>query len=191
MSPITSSFDTTTMNDDILSSDPKPKKKRRIQRSDQDRLLRWRSVAEQNTYSKKLFESLQHQTLKNGHVTVQSVRQMADRVLATVAKGRTRWSRAILSKVTTKYHKKARSSMKRKMATTKGRVRVPVMMERKVRELGRLVPGCRKFGLEGLVEETADYVAALEMQVKAMAVVVEMFVGDGGGGSGGGLNKMS
>lgn len=38
----------------------------------------------------------------------------------------------------------------------------------KLKFLGHLVPGCTKASMVDLLEETADYVAALELQVRTM-----------------------
>lgn len=55
--------------------------------------------------------------------------------------------------------------------------RLPMEEEEKVedrlRVLSRLVPGGRKLSTPTLLEETADYVAALEVQVKAMRMLVD------------------
>ncbi|KAI6692332.1 hypothetical protein NL676_020042 [Syzygium grande] len=116
------------------------------------------------------------------------VRGIADRVLATAAKGRTRWSRAILASRLRmsrlgKRHKKARAptghAWLRKPPPQRleaGKPRLPAV-ERRVRVLGRLVPGCRGISVSNLLEETSDYIAALEMQVRAMTVLTQLLSG--------------
>lgn len=59
-------------------------------------------------------------------------------------------------------------------------MRLPVL-QRKVKVLGRLVPGCRKVSFPNLLEETTDYIAALEMQVRAMAALAGLITGAGAG----------
>ncbi|XP_062145145.1 transcription factor bHLH149 [Alnus glutinosa] len=150
---------------------------------------RWRSETEQRIYSTKLFEALR-QVRRNssppgkvsgGH----QVREAADRVLAVSAKGRTRWSRAILtSRLGMRLgggnkHKKAKVGK----VTGSSRLKRPAnkrhlpAVQMKARVLSRLVPGCRKVSFPNLLEEASDYIVALEMQVRAMTALTELLTG--------------
>ncbi|GMH11334.1 hypothetical protein Nepgr_013175 [Nepenthes gracilis] len=155
--------------------------------------IRWRSAAEQKTYSSKLVEALRHVRRSSPPDNVSSrgraVREKADKVLAIAAKGRMRWSRAILKKrlkLRLSNHKKAKDRSKLAAAGNSRRknlkIEVPKKkrlrpLQRRVRVLGRLVPGCRKLSLPNLLEEVTDYIAALEMQVRAMATLTELLTG--------------
>ncbi|KAJ4825097.1 hypothetical protein Tsubulata_016809 [Turnera subulata] len=166
---------------------------------------RWRTETEQRSYSVKLLEALRQRSRRSrstgaeaspsamGAEKGREVRETADRVLATAAKGATRWSRAILAnRVRLRVRK-----VKRVKVTGDGRLRrrreeerIPPV-EKKVRVLSRLVPGCRSVSsFDSILEEASDYIAALEMQVKAMAALTEILSannnGGGGGGGGGG-----
>jgi hypothetical protein len=46
-------------------------------------------------------------------------------------------------------------------------------VKERLKKLGRIVPGCRKLPAATLLEETADYVAALELQVRTMRALAE------------------
>ncbi|KAL7082155.1 hypothetical protein ACP275_14G082000 [Erythranthe tilingii] len=157
---------------------------------------RWRTEAEQQIYSSKLVDALCH--LRRPDSSGATVRDAADRVLAVSAKGRTRWSRAIMSRRLSlrlsqikKKHRRAaaRPDSGLKKAAAAGRKKLPPL-QRKVRVLSRLIPGCHKISLPNLLEETTDYIAALEMQVKAMTFLTGLLNGgvvhSGGGGGGGG-----
>ncbi|KAL0744255.1 hypothetical protein Bca4012_085768 [Brassica carinata] len=130
-----------------------------------------------------------------------AVREAADRALAVSARGRTLWSRAILAnriKLKFRKHKRPRQTVTPAMATvvttgasSRGRKRrvsvarlskksVPTV-NRKVRSLGRLVPGCKKESVPVILEEATDYIQALEMQVRAMNSLVELLSGSGSG----------
>ncbi|CAI9769334.1 unnamed protein product [Fraxinus pennsylvanica] len=105
-----------------------------------------------------------------------TVHEVANKVLAVSAKRRTCWSRAILSgqlslrisQINKKHKKTSKMTTcgcrSKKLAVKK---KLPPVQS-KLRVLGRLVPGCRKLALPNLLEETTDYIEALQMQVNAM-----------------------
>lgn len=130
-----------------------------------------------------------------------AVREAADRALAVSARGRTLWSRAILAnRIKLKFRKQKRPRQTVVPAVTtvvttgasssrgrKRRVSVVGMnkkslptVNRKVRSLGRLVPGCKKESVPVILEEATDYIQALEMQVRAMNSLVELLSGYSG-----------
>jgi len=59
-------------------------------------------------------------------------------------------------------------------------------VQRKVKTLARLVPGCRKETLPAILEEATDYIPALEMQARVLREILALFnsVGAGGGSAG-------
>ncbi|PON93158.1 Myc-type, basic helix-loop-helix (bHLH) domain containing protein [Trema orientale] len=187
------------------------KKKKKAQASKHDlnqqagqNHARWKSQAQQQIYSSKLLQALSHVTISTPPTDPpprrgRAVREAADRVLAVAAKGRTRWSRAILTsrlKLKFRKHKKQRvpapapaaatgSSRSRKPRVSVFRLKgknLPAV-QRKVRVLGRLVPGCRKQPLPVILEEATDYIAALEMQVRAMSALADLLSGSTSGAS--------
>ncbi|KAG2245693.1 hypothetical protein Bca52824_085321 [Brassica carinata] len=123
---------------------------------------RWRATAAQKVYSLKLYDALQRS--RRGT----TVRDTADKVLAATARGTTRWSRAIL--VSRHKHAKPASAVR----GGGGRRRKLSVVGYRVRALGGLVPGCRRTALPELLDETADYIAALEMQVRAMTALTKI-----------------
>ncbi|XVF57596.1 hypothetical protein PTKIN_Ptkin06aG0218000 [Pterospermum kingtungense] len=158
------------------------------------RVKRWRTQREHQIYSTKLIEALRRSrrtssSSSSAAVAAKEVRETADRVLAVSAKGTTQWSRAILTSDSlsiTRKHKKAKvianttSLRKRKPGINREKKRKLPVVERKLKVLGRLVPGCRKLSIPNLLEETSDYIAALEMQVRAMTAITEFLAGAGG-----------
>ena len=145
---------------------------------------KWRTPRAQQAYSSKLIQALR--LVRTGgtptcSASAPAVRDAAYRALAFAARGRSRWSRAIL----------ARSRRCRALHCLRAR-RPPPPRPRKRQQqqqqqqggeteewrpgglagrakvLGRLVPGCRSLSLPALLAEVSDYIAALEMQVRAM-----------------------
>ncbi|KAK9724992.1 hypothetical protein RND81_05G113800 [Saponaria officinalis] len=172
----------------------------------------WKSEKTQQIFSSKLMAALRHVRITPPSPSAprrsRAVKEAADTALAVAAKGRTRWSRAILSnKIKLKYfnqtHKRQKvnitgcnrlrsPSTATKMLSLKGKAKELPGVERKVKTLGRLVPGCNKETLPVILEEATDYIPALEMQIRAMrdllsrlSAVSTTVDGDGGGNSGG------
>ncbi|CAH8366701.1 unnamed protein product [Eruca vesicaria subsp. sativa] len=146
----------------------------------------WRSEKQQQIYTTKLARALTITKPSSLPHTVRAVREVADRALAVTARGKTLWSIAILSKsVKLKFrkHKRQRISnpviitgsiRSKKQRATVARVKAKgvASVQRKVRVLSRLVPGCCKETLPVVLEETMDYIAAVEMQIRAMTAVL-------------------
>ncbi|KAA8527355.1 hypothetical protein F0562_034930 [Nyssa sinensis] len=150
----------------------------------------WKSEVQQQVYSSKLLQALRGVRLSSSPSAPRrgrSVREAADRVLAVTAKGRTRWSRAILTnRLKLKFMKNKRQRVTVTGSTRSKKPRLSILrlksknlpaVQRKVRVLGRLVPGCRKEPLPVILEEATDYIAALEMQVRAMTALTELLSG--------------
>ncbi|KAG1371373.1 transcription factor bHLH148 [Cocos nucifera] len=149
---------------------------------------KWRTESEQKLYSSKLLEALRRVRRGAPVETPRSraVRKAADRALAVAARGRTRWSRAILSPRVLKLKSRKRrpagpARPKNPFADAAEKRRSPVL-QRKARVLGRLVPGCRKVSFQTLLEEASDYIAALEMQVRTMSALTEILSSSSGSG---------
>ncbi|EOA29635.1 hypothetical protein CARUB_v10014620mg [Capsella rubella] len=132
---------------------------------------RWRATSSQKVYSLKLYDALMRSRRSA------TVRDTADKVLATTARGATRWSRAILvSRVGTSLRRRQRNTkpaweLAAAVRGSGGRRRKLSAVGNRVRVLGGLVPGCRRTALPELLDETVNYIAALEMQVRAMTAL--------------------
>ncbi|XP_020221474.1 transcription factor bHLH147 [Cajanus cajan] len=149
---------------------------------------KWKSHAQQHLYSTKLHQALRRVNISgDAPRRGKAVREAADRVLAVAARGRTRWSRAILThrlklkfrKPSHKRHKVVGPARPKKPRFGVLRLKAKTLpaVQRKVRFLGRLVPGCRKEPLPVILEEAIDYIPALEMQVRAMAALADLLLG--------------
>ncbi|XP_022744641.1 transcription factor bHLH149-like [Durio zibethinus] len=154
------------------------------------RIKRWRTLREQHIYSSKLIEALCRSRRTSSSAAAKEVHETADRVLAISDKGTTRWSRAILTSrlhagAKLRKHKKAKVTANTRLQKPQinGEKRKLTVVERKLKVLRRLVPGCRKLSFSNLIEETTDYIAALEMQVRAMTAITEHLASALGGGA--------
>ncbi|RWR89082.1 transcription factor bHLH147-like protein [Cinnamomum micranthum f. kanehirae] len=159
---------------------------------------RWRTPAQQRIYGQRLLQALKSARTSSSSQPLapsRAIKEAADSALALTAKGQTRWSRAILSRRwrTRKLLLKAGGKIRRRSSNPKrigrpglglgsgsGSAADPRKGEEekvrgRLRVLSRLVPGCRKLSTPTLLEEAADYVAALEMQVKAMRTLADLF----------------
>ncbi|KAE9618918.1 hypothetical protein Lal_00047596 [Lupinus albus] len=146
-------------------------------------LIPWKSQFHQQIYASNLVQALRRTPPSPA---ARQVRDTADRLLARTAKGTTRWSRAILASQRWNLHmnklkkvKKASNGMMKTRVTGgngKMKRRLPAVKE-KARVLSRLVPGCKKLEFQKLLEETSDYISALEMQVRAMTDLTQLLAG--------------
>ncbi|KAJ1297417.1 hypothetical protein BS78_01G374600 [Paspalum vaginatum] len=170
---------------------------------------KWRTRREHEIYSSKLLEAIRlvragPSSSASAAVPPRSraVREAADRALAVAARGRTHWSRAILA-----------SRRRRLQAARRAPLRAPASpssrhdpaacssppcqgastppLARKAKVLGRLVPGCRKLPFPTLLAETTDYIAALQMQVRAMTALAEALSAVSAASSGAGSSSSS
>ncbi|URE21198.1 hypothetical protein MUK42_25004 [Musa troglodytarum] len=144
---------------------------------------KWRTAAQERIYRRRLLEALRATASGAGP---RAVKEAADSALALTARGQSQWSRAILlgrCRPRRKLLLKAGGKVRRGRRRPRPAAPVPVAAAapapagKKVRDrlrvLGRLVPGCRQLSAPNLLEEAADYVAALEMQVKAMRALAD------------------
>ncbi|XP_074559642.1 transcription factor bHLH148-like [Curcuma longa] len=155
---------------------------------------KWRTEGEQRTYSSKLIAALRRvrsaALSPADRARSRAVREAADRALAVAARGRTRWSRAILLSNKIPSLKRRRVLLRRAtfrpkpiaapVAAERSSSRPPAL-EKKTRILGQLVPGCRKLPLPSLLEEVSDYIAALQMQVRSMSAIAQVLSASGTG----------
>ncbi|KAI3408617.1 Galactinol--sucrose galactosyltransferase [Psidium guajava] len=66
---------------------------------------------------------------------------------------------------------------RKEVRPSRGVTRCSRKIERRVLTLKTLIPDGESMGLEGLFRETAEYILTLEMRVKMMQMVVDMFSG--------------
>ncbi|KAJ0962623.1 hypothetical protein J5N97_027745 [Dioscorea zingiberensis] len=131
--------------------------------------IKWRTGAQERIYNRRLIEALRA-ARGAARPGAHAVKEAADSALALTARGQSRWSRAILT---------SRLRRRKLLVKAVGRIRrrrrspVPSKRDPAAMKVGRVVPGCRSLPAPTLLEEAADYVAALEMQVKAMRALAD------------------
>ncbi|KAJ0236680.1 hypothetical protein HA466_0253850 [Hirschfeldia incana] len=169
--------------------------------SSQSSVQKWRSEKQQQIYSTNIIQSLRELRINastdpsaklSPRGGGRAVRDAAYRSLAVTARGRTLWSRAILSKsvrVKLKFRKQNRlrtsnshptvvsitgtNRLRKKRATVlRLKAKGFTAVQRKVKLLSRLIPGCRKQPLPVVLEETTDYIVAMEMQIRALNAII-------------------
>ncbi|EOA31360.1 hypothetical protein CARUB_v10014533mg [Capsella rubella] len=206
ISPVSNQLIQPTTTTTMSSSSDRSRRKRRkksppssADSSPSTSVEKWRSEKHQQIYSTKLVRALRELRISQQPSSSSSiprggraVREVADRALAVAARGKTLWSRAILSKaVKLKFRKHKRQRISNPTTTTtktlttgsmrSKKQRATVLrlkakglpaVQRKVKVLSRLVPGCRKQTLPVVLEETTDYIAAMEMQIRAMTAIL-------------------
>ncbi|CAJ2654052.1 unnamed protein product [Trifolium pratense] len=200
---------TTTPPNIVTNTDSKRKRtKNRAYKNLQDQLQtthpKWKSQTQQQIYSTKLRQALTRVNTSTTQRRGKAVREAADKALAMTAKGRTRWSRAILTnRLKLKFRKKKKQkqrltasplnrSKKSRINVLRLKGKVVPSVQRKVKFLGGLVPGCKKEPLPVILEEAIDYIPALEMQVRAMSALFNLLsASTSGAGAGAGVGSGS
>ncbi|XP_073000014.1 transcription factor bHLH149-like [Typha latifolia] len=167
----------------MLSSSSSTLQKKPRSTANSQPTTKWRTPGQEQTYNRRLVSALR--AAGEGHAQAPqraaAVKAAADAALALTARGQSRWSRAILlGRRRRKVLLKAGGRIRRRCPARSAQ---PPMVRRgkgeeakvgdRLRALGRLVPGCRKLAAGRLLEEAADYVAALEMQVRAMRALAD------------------
>ncbi|KAF8649512.1 hypothetical protein HU200_064267 [Digitaria exilis] len=142
---------------------------------------KWRSGTQHKIYGRRLLDALR----ATGGGQPRAVKAAADSALALTARGQTRWSRAILLagaacsrrrvlvKAGGKIRRRHRRPQQQQAMASKSKAAGDGKVQERLRVLGRLVPGCRKLTAPDLLEEAADYVAALQMQVNTMRALAD------------------
>lgn len=141
--------------------------------------IKWRTGEQERIYNRRLIEALRATraaTAPGPH----AVKEAADSALAITARGQSRWSRAILTSRLRrrKLLVKAGGRIRRRRRPRPPQKQDPAAVKggrvgERLRALGKLVPGCRRLPAPTLLEEAADYVAALQMQVKTMRALAD------------------
>ncbi|CAH8316709.1 unnamed protein product [Eruca vesicaria subsp. sativa] len=174
------------------------RRKRKKKPPSQSSVQKWRCEKQQQIYSTNIIQSLRELRISaaanpSPRGGGRAIRDAAYRSLAVTARGKTLWSRAILSKaVKVKLNKFRKQNwvrnpnprtgnnrlMKKRATVLRLKAKGFTAVQRKVKLLSRLIPGCRKQPLPVVLEETTDYIVAMEMQIRALNAIISA-VGSG------------
>ncbi|CAL9080632.1 unnamed protein product [Musa textilis] len=151
----------------------------------------WRTGAQERAYRSSLLEALRAAGERRASGP-RAVKEAADSALALTARGQSRWSRAVLLRRRSRLLVRAGGRIRRRklprrrpVGPTPGTGQPEGKKVRdRLRALGRLVPGCENLSTVSLLEEAADYVAALEMQAKAMRTLADDLLAAAASGNG-------
>ncbi|WZZ56926.1 LOW QUALITY PROTEIN: hypothetical protein YC2023_057033 [Brassica napus] len=141
----------------------------------QESSKRWRTNRVQQIYASKLVEALRRIRQISNDGDTRHDRPSSRRVGSrhdTVEHGGLSHSRPSESEET-QNGEDNRNSQTEKRYRDREEIKLPAA-EKKLKILGRLVPGCRKVTVPNLLDEATDYIAALEMQVRAMESLAEL-----------------
>ncbi|CAL9205245.1 transcription factor bHLH149-like [Musa acuminata AAA Group] len=163
----------------MISTDASAPAKRRTKPSPPEN--KWRTGARERAYRSRLLEALRAAGERRASGP-RAVKEAADSALALTARGQSRWSRAVLLRRRSRLLVRAGGRIRRRKRPRRrpvgptpgtGQPEEGKKVRDRLRALGRLVPGCENLSTASLLEEAADYVAALEMQVKTMRTLAD------------------
>ncbi|KAG9154819.1 hypothetical protein Leryth_019534 [Lithospermum erythrorhizon] len=151
-------------NLDTDSNNLSPKKRRKLDN------MRWKNSTEQQIYTTKLVQSCCSETGPSSSCYISKGKYLSRAILTSRVSSRLCQINAL--------HKRAKPRKSKCQTITRHsklkKSTEEMDLEKKVKLLGSLIPGCRKVSFPNLLEESRDYIAALQMQVRAMSVLTQL-----------------